>query len=307
MKPLPEFPTVRRLEITDRPVIERMTGRWEPFSDFGFTSLWCWDTDATCTVATARGNLVVRFRDYGSDGHFYSFLGQHDVVETAELLLAHSSREGLEVRLRLIPAAVIAADPRLAERFTVAEDPGNHDYVYAVNDWARFAGSRFGEHRRAADRCEAAFSLAGRTLDLADPGCQRELLALFAHWSHRHPVHDTSNQQPEQIALQRLFHLGADDRIAARGFFAGGRLVAFTVWEHLPGTEYALFHFQKADRDYPGLSSWQEREMARLLQEMGQALINFEQDLGIAGLRAHKRSLRPCRFLRKYTIAERAS
>ena len=35
--------------------------------------------------------------------------------------------------------------------------------------------------------------------------------------------------------------------------------------------------------------------------------MNIEQDLGIPGLRTHKTSIRPCDFLRKYTITERLS
>ena len=49
---LPIFPARKPLEPADRPAIERITRRFEPFSDFAFCSLWCWDVDGTCRIAT---------------------------------------------------------------------------------------------------------------------------------------------------------------------------------------------------------------------------------------------------------------
>jgi hypothetical protein len=130
------------------------------------------------------------------------------------------------------------------------------------------------------------------------------MLDLFRRWAAQKPGLLVEEFQHELTALRRIFALAAEDQLSACGFYDGERLVAFSVWEGLRGGEYVLIHFQKADRAYSGLSSWQAHELGRLLLSRGFRLINFEQDLGIPGLREYKRSLQPSRYLRKYAIAD---
>jgi uncharacterized protein len=305
MTPIPRFPAFRRLEIGDRAAIEAITRQFPPYSDFDFTSLYTWDVDEMCVISMLGGNLVIRFRDYTSDAHFLSFIGQNAVVETTETLLAHARQEKLQPQLRLIPDVVIAADEGLWDRFAVTLDRDNFDYVYTVDSWAHFLHPGFREHRRKMARCRERTSLEHRVLDLSDLCVQDAMLDLFHRWVAQKPGLLAEEWQHELIALRRVFALAAEGQLSACGFHDGERLVAFSVWEGLRGGEYALIHFQKADRAYSGLSSWQANELGRLLHSCGFRLINFEQDLGIPGLHEFKRSLQPSRYLRKYAIAER--
>ena len=250
-------------------------------------------------------NLVVRFKDYGTDAHFFSILGQVAVVEAVAALLAHARREGLLLQLRLVPEAVIAADERVGRCFSVTADRDNFDYVYAVDAWAHFLHPGFREHRRLLARSRERADLDVRSFPPDDRVVQDAMVGLFHRWVAQKPALPGHDHVNELTALQRVFALAASGRLHACGFFDAERLVGFVIWEGLSGGEYAMLHFQKADRDYPGLSSWQNHAMGTLLEAKGYRLINGEQDLGIAGLRAHKRSLQPCRFLRKYVIAER--
>ena len=105
--------------------------------------------------------------------------------------------------------------------------------------------------------------------------------------------------------MRRIFALADEGRLSATGFYDGKLLIGFTLWEGLPDSEWAVMHFQKADRSYPGLPSWQTHEMGRTLIAQGYRLVNGEQDMGIPGLRAYKQSLQPCRYLKKYVVAGR--
>lgn len=305
MTPILRFPVFRRLEIGDRALIEEITRRFPPYSDFGFTSLWSWNTDQRCALSMLGANLVVRFTDYGSGAHFLSFLGQDAVIETAGTLLDHARDEGLQVQLKLIPDVVIAADDCLWERFSVALDRDNFDYLHAVDAWAHFLHPGFREHRRKVVRLRERVKLDVHSLEPADPDCQDAMIGLFHRWAEQKPPLPGEDRQHELSAMRRLFALTHCGQLAARGVHDGERLIGFSIWEGLPGGSTAVIHFQKAERDYRGLSSWQAQDMGRVLLAQGYRLINFEQDLGIVGLREYKRSLQPCRYLRKYVIAER--
>jgi hypothetical protein len=307
MTTIPPFPTFRRLERGDRARIEAFSGRFPPFSDFGFYSLWAWDTDESCLISMLGNNLVLRLKDYTSDAHFLTFVGQDAVAEAAKALLARARQENLVPRLQLIPETVIEADPRLATHFAVTADPDNFDYVYSVHDWAHFPTARFRSHRKLVAKCRQHEYLDFRSFDPHDPHHKQAIFDLFNRWVEQKEASERGDTEQERTALHRAIQLSGDNTLAASGFFDGERLVGLSLWESLPGSEFVTIHFQKTDRDYRGLSSWQPHAMGRLLLESGYRLINGEQDLGIRGLRMHKQLLRPCQYLRKYVIAERGS
>jgi hypothetical protein len=307
MASIPLFPGFCRLDIAHWPMIAAITGQFPPWSDFAFTSLFAWDTDGSCAIARLGANLVVRMKDYRRDEHFLTFLGQDAVAETVALLLAEARRQGLPAELRLVPEATAVADARLDGQFAVAADEANFDYVYAVADWARFDTPVLREHKRIMTRCRERAALAFRPLDLTDAACQSAIAGVFDRWAAQKPSLPDADRRHERAALQRIFCLAGHDRLEASGAFAGERLVGFSIWEGLPDGEWALFHFQKADRGYRGLSSWQAYELGTFLEARGYRLLNAEQDLGIASLRRFKESLGPCRMLRKFVISPRGT
>src|SRR3954453_22763269 len=307
MTTIPSFPTFRRLKRGDRSQIEEVCSRMSPFSDFGFVSLWAWDTDESCLISMLGNNLVFRLKDYTRDERFLTFLGQDAVAEAAEALLAMARRDDLIPELRLIPEAVIEADPPLSTRFSVMAVPDNFDYVFSVHDWAQFPTPRFRVHRKQVAKCRKHAHLDFRSFDPKGPPGEKAILDLFNRWVEQKEASVRGDTEQERTALHRIIELTGDNTLAASVFFDGERLVGFSLWERLPGSDFVTIHFQKTDRDCPGLSSWQPHAMGRLLLESGYRLINGEQDLGIRGLRMHKQLLRPCQFLRKYAIAERDS
>lgn len=305
MLPITIYPTFRPLDIGDRGAIEALTRGYPPYSDFGFTSLWCWAREGSCAISQRRNTLVVQMTDYVTDAPFLTFLGHDDSLGAVRDLQAFARVHGFPDALRLVPESAIQADGRLPRLYDVASDPDNDDYLYAARDWADFAGAGFREHRRLLARCRERFPLVVHDLDLTDVECQQAMIALFDRWA-AHKADLTATQScHERQALQRTFALAHHPQLAAVGFHDGSNLVGFTIWEALTGSDYGVCHFQKSDRRYPGLSSWQAHEIGQRMVERGCTWINFEQDLGIPGLRSAKRSLQPRRLLRKFRIDPR--
>lgn len=302
---IPDFPDSKPLALADRDDVERLTRRFPPSSDFSFGSLWCWDTDGACRLSLLHGNLVVRLADYADGAPHYAFLGDRAVVATATTLLARARAEGLAPRLRLIPEAVVAADERLRSAFAVAADPANFDYVCSVPAWVALSGRGFAKHRARIRRCRERHALAARPLALADPATGAAILALFDRWAAERGE-GAIEPDRERAALARLFVPGAAAGMAGWGLYEGDALRAFSIWEYAPGAPYSIHHFMKADRSREGASSLMVHERSRVLLAAGCAFANVEQDLGLPGLAAYKRSLRPTHFLRKFVISDEA-
>jgi hypothetical protein len=60
----------------------------------------------------------------------------------------------------------------------------------------------------------------------------------------------------------------------------------------------------KTDLRYDGIASYLTHLTSRHFLDRGYTFANIEQDMGIPGLRAYKRSWRPCHFQRKFVIAD---
>src|SRR6185369_9800822 len=97
---LPKFPEFKKLELSDKADIEAITNKYPPYSDFNFTSMWCWDTRGEMMVSELNNNLVVKFADYITGEPFYSFIGTNDTNDTVRQLIGLATTQGIKPRLK---------------------------------------------------------------------------------------------------------------------------------------------------------------------------------------------------------------
>lgn len=298
---IPRFPSFKAIEPTDRAEVEAFTRSFPPYSDFNFLSLLCWDTQGAHALSWLHGNLVVRFSDYVSGTPFYSFLGTSSVRETAENLIALSARKGLAPVLRLVPeATILAGGCTLQESFLIEEDADSHDYVLDIEKFFGLNGRNYKNKRYyiAAFRKNhprTQFVL----LDLDNPGVRCELWSLWECWKESHETAGCCRS--EQLAFTRALEHAAEFDIHAVGMRIEGRLAGFNFYESIHGG-YSMGHYGKTDRKVAGMSDLLEHETARIMGALGCTHVNIQQDLGLPGMRAYKRSLKPSLYLRKYTL-----
>lgn len=57
---IPAFPDFKKVEVSDRGVVEAHTHKYDPYSDFNFTSLWAWDTSNERMISESNGNRILR-------------------------------------------------------------------------------------------------------------------------------------------------------------------------------------------------------------------------------------------------------
>ena len=87
--------------------------------------------------------------------------------------------------------------------------------------------------------------------------------------------------------------------------FVGDELAGFTINELLD-SEFAVLHFEKAHaKNHVGIFQFLMLETAKYLHNLNIKYLNYEQDLGILGLRKHKQSYYPAYMLKKYTVVEK--
>jgi uncharacterized protein len=295
---LPKFPKFKKLELSDRKAIEKISIQQAPYSDFNFESLWAWDIKEKMKVSSLHGNLVLMFADYITGEPFYSFLGNHKVDSTVNSLLELSIEEGLRPALSLVPEDSLTGID--LKKFSIEPDQSNFDYIFDLSLIAAYPGSKFESKRTMVNRFLRNFPdpevrVLNRATDLENINQLNEL------WNKNKTVTDGSFEiQKETIAIQRFLDTHFDDALAV-GVFVKKKLIGYSIFTLLKN-KYSIGHFSKAAISYAGVYEFLMRESAKILIQYKYQYLNYEQDLGLPGLRRSKGSYRPISFLKKYIV-----
>ncbi len=294
------FPHFEPLSLDHCGHIESMTARFHPYSDFNFTSLFSWNTNNLVAHSVLDGNLVVRFADYLTGEPVYSFLGDTNTDTTAQTLLQYMKNEGLKSEIRLLPESSLGSIH--PDKFQITEDPDNHDYILSIDRLLQFHGSRLKPNRNLVTRFKKSYQSSTRLLDLTDPSTKKMLIEFFLAWAKRKDLPDEQIEN-EFNAMSRALEFASVKKLLGVGIFVENELAGFTICERLAGP-YAMLHFEKADPSRcVGIYQYLIQETAKILAAGGCQLLNYQQDLGLPGLRMCKKGFHPAHYLRKYRIS----
>lgn len=302
---IPQFPNFKKIELSDKPEIDSYTNRYKPYSDFNFTSLWSWSINNERQVSVLNGNLVVYFTDYETNYPFLSFLGTNSTENTIVALINWAKAEGLSSTLSLVPQEVVDQLPVDTE-FLIEEDIDNFDYIFDVSELSYLEGRKYKTKKHLSriflnNNPDAVFEV----FRYDDIGDVNRLLLLVEDWEKNKISNGKSDAKlQEKIGLKRLVDtLRRDENIVISTLTLDGKIRAFSIDEILVAG-YATSHFVKADITYRGIYEFMNEKIAEYLHKNSVVYWNWEQDLGVKGLRSNKLSYRPVDFLKKYKIMQ---
>jgi hypothetical protein len=299
--PIATFPDFSKLDLSHKDQIAEITRRYEPYSDFNFTSLFSWD-DGSSEVSLLNGNLVIKLADYMTGEPVYSILGTTDIDASLDILLAATGT------LKLVPEATLQA-MQDGEKYVIEEDRDNFDYVYSLRTLADLPGGDFKKKRNKAHSFGRSFP--GRSLQAeAGPLTKNDgndIIHIFKRWAEV-PSKSVEEIQAEQAAVLRLIEYSESFDLYLIKLMLDGQAIAFSINEKL-SDDYALCHFEKALPEYHrgNIYTYLSQEVAKALLAFGCVKVNWEQDLGLEGLRKSKSSYYPSMYLKKYTVRKLAS
>ena len=299
---IPQFPKFKTVELSDREAVEAHTKKYQPYSDFNFTSLWGWDISNERMISELNGNLVVRFTDYQTQEPFFSFLGANKVEKTVQELLAHSKDVGIPPVLRLVPEIVINEID--VPQFKIVRDFDNFDYIYLIQLLSKMQGKAYKSRRVPAEKFlreqpSARFEIR----NLSDPFIQEGITSVIRSWEKKKNLERKECEvEHEDTAIKRLFEMSLSHDMTVGAIFVGDAMRAFTIEEIVPH-KYSIGHFWKTSGICTGEYDFLAQKTAQYLEDKGIVYWNWEQDLGKENLRSSKRSYRPSDFLKKYQVS----
>lgn len=295
---IPQFPQFKKIELTDINDVENFTSKFPPYSDFNFASMWSWDINGKMRLSVLYNNLVVLFTDYNSGNNFLSFIGKNNIPETISELI-HFSKTNYKINyLKLVPEEVV--DNILPSSFLIKTDRDSYDYVYSVahlanmNNWTK--GS-YGKKIRKFIKSNNNYSI--NNLSIKEIQVE-DYKKIFKKWAQNKNI-DNYFELNEYKAFNRFLEI-KNDKIKFISIYINANLAGFTAYEIL-SNDFAISHFAKADIEHfsmvTDLLNWEE---AKLLNKEGIKYFNWEQDLGIPGLRFSKEKLKQSFFLKKIIV-----
>ncbi len=296
---IPEFPQFKLLELSDKKDVEKITQKYPPYSDFNFVSMWIWNVFEDMKISLLNENLVVIFNDYLSSKPFISFIGKNKISETASELINFSQKNYKTSSLKLISEE--AAKELIKFGFKAVSDRDSHDYVYSTSSLASMDSWTQSTISKGIRRFIKRYPDYVVKQDSIQEESKDKYLKMFGRWSDNKNI-TNHFELNEYKAFERLFQI-KDKNIKFISLYVKDVLVGFTVYETLPD-DYAISHFAKADSAYHSsvydILNWEE---AKILKKFGRKYYNWEQDLGIQGLRHSKLKYKPSFLLKQFIIS----
>lgn len=299
----PIFPNFKNLELTDQITIENFTRKFSPYNDFEFINLWAYNIDGKNAFSVLHNNLVIKIHDFVTGDYFYSFIGTENTKDTIGKLLKKSKEDNLESKLRLVPEVNLKYSSNLEKYYSIKEDPDSFDYILSTNAVSYLKGGEYHDKRNLVNRFKKLYpNHMIKHLDLSDEKTKQNVKELFLIWEGN-KGRDKDEARIELIAIERLFGLAKTLKIIGMGIYIENKLVGFSIY-HITQNDFAIISFEKGDISYKGIYEYLNHKVAKYLKTLGVVYINYEQDLGIPGLKKAKMLWRPVFFLKKYIIEE---
>jgi hypothetical protein len=301
---LPRFPDFAPVTLAAKNIIESYTHQYDPYSDFNFFSLWCWDTNHARAFSVLNENLIILITDYATEAPVYSILGQRDIDDTVHHLIAYLEATNQDTTLRYVPGCAAA---RLnPDTFICTPDRGDFDYIFSLTDLRDLPGRKYKSKRHLLKRFRARYP-AARFLQFEqiESTVADSIFSVIERWrQNKEQQQKDYDLDHEFAAIKTLLTNDQPDTLTVSLVLHDETPIAFSIDERLP-KQYILSHFSKADHCFSGVYDFMNAEIAKRFLTQGYRWWNWEQDLNEAGLREAKLRYRPVSFLEKYRVTLR--
>lgn len=290
---IPKYPEFKELELGDREEVEAALKNCRPeTSDCSFANLYFWRQYDRPKLTRINENVCVLLSPVDSIPYFLLPIGGNRYEGALAACFAHLKKLP---QLRMVPERIAKKYFEKKLEYCFELDHDNSDYIYKTADLIALKGRKYDAKRNwikrflaknvpqyielTSDRLPQALELLGRwAKDRAGAIIKYEVLAI-------------------KEALSNIESLGT----VARGILVNGQLEAFMIGGEL-NPEMAVVYIQVANRELPGIPQY-FHQVFTAAELKKYKYVNWEQDLGIPGLRKAKLSYHPHKIAYKYNVS----
>lgn len=293
-----KYPEFTAVDLSVQKELEAELSKYDSYSDFNFVSLFCWNADNSSAVSRLGDGIVIQLSDYLGEGQNYSYISNtKDSMKHIELILTNVKK------LKFVPEQTVKRISNMTG-LCIEEDRDNFDYIYNISSLCTLEGGKHKKKRNKLNNFEKEMGEHTRVkhLDKITKQHKSEIEILFKKWCNENKK-SYDSQKDEYIAVQRAIEHLEQLGLIFTELRLSDDLKGFSINQVLSdGT--AVCHFEKTLNTHPNLSPYLVREVAIMLNKKGCKYVNWEQDLGLEGLKLAKSSYKQEYFLKKYTLSK---
>jgi len=295
---IPSFPKFKKIELSDVDDVKKITQKYPPYSDFNFSNIWSWDLKGEMGISILNNNLVVQFTDYVNGNPLLSFLGDNMINETAKELITFSQTNFKTGILKLVPEMITESLDK--SEFDTAPDRDSYDYVYSVDDLANLDSWPKNSLSKGIRQFTKKYPHYIVKYSSIKEIATDEYLEMFKRWAKNKKI-ENHFEFNEYKAFERMLQI-KDESIKIISLYLDNILIGFTLFEIMPDG-HALSHFAKADTTHcSSVYSTLNWEEAKIFKKHGIKYYNWQQDLGVQGMRNSKIKYKPVYFMKKFIV-----
>lgn len=300
-----EFPEWSRFTTRYAAEYEKTIASLPPYGDLLLNGLLVWlDYFDDLEVSRLNGNIAIRFTEAFSHHkeQIVTLIGKYQIDASLDALFAMQKSMGKRPVLRMVPGVVVEALAH-PNRYTVNLDTDNSDYILSSSRLATLDGPSMRKMRREVISFQRTHEdeITVLELDLARYENKKFIINSTHLWNHVYTSND--REHSEGHAIDRALRLAEVLQLRCLALLINGKMEGYAIFRTLSQRDWASFPHIKVSRQQRYAFSYLMHRTVRLLHSEGVEYINFEQDLGLPGLREYKKhNLHPVGQLFKYTV-----
>lgn len=284
----PEFEPLRK---EMKSLFDEMFLKMQPqISEFTFTNLYCWRNAYGFSVSMLDGFIILR----SNAKRAYSFFlpaGSLDSRPIIEKILKDSKATFIRLPEKIIDSFKDDIS------FSVSFDRDNSDYLYKKTDLTLLKGQKYDGKRNLIKKFKSNYKYDYVKLNASNAG---ECFGFEERWCVVKDCNSVESLDKERSAIKEMINSFTDFNLSGAAIKVNGAICAIAIGEKLNADTFVI-HVLKADYNLPGLYQVINNEF--IMNEAGNfEYVNFEQDLGVEGLRNAKLSYHPFEIVKKYTL-----
>lgn len=189
------------------------------------------------------------------------------------------------------------------DKFVIEESQDLYEYIYNIDDLAYLQGPQYHSKR---NEVSLFFRKYNDSINMR-PICAEDInniKALFKIWVEND---DKRNDNPQLVFENKALLIALENynklNMIGLAIYIDNDLAGFVMGIKL-NNDYVDEMIEKADIKYKGIYKVLNSEFPKMCIEQNFKFVNFEEDLGVEGLRNMKKLYHPSHYIKKYIARE---
>lgn len=303
---LVNFPQFKKFDINEDAIeyLAFFNQLKSPYSDLSINNILIWlDFYNDLEVSVLDNVAILRFSNvFDHAVRTYCLVGNGDVAHGARALFEYQKQHNEPQILSMLPQETALQLQQVVD-LTLEDD--NADYVLHVPTALSMEGKKYENFRARIRSFEKQYGPGTVTsLDLTDSKVRDHTQAVIEVFM-KEVAHNNDIEGRELVAIKK--HLELAKHLAPQGYMVsvGDEPVSIGIFHYPPHKQWCIFNHLKSNYAFKGIAGYSFYQMIQIANRHHIEWLNYEQDLGIPGLRQLKQLLRPHHLLDRYSALPR--